>query len=177
MSDKHVKNRLLTNRGIGKKFHNMSLTDYPNDRAKEVLSWLEDDASKDLALGKGLIFFGETQDGYDIAVLTARAMILSGFSKLHCVSFTLALEYETIQTFWEEKCPVMITYFQPENTHVEAERYKRLENLLNYYLDNGIPVFLHIPVDHSKQIIEYGNMISPVFLDRLLKTNTLFSIG
>lgn len=177
MTDKHVKNRLLTNRGIGKKYHNMSLTDYPHSSSKDVLTWLEESASKDLSLGKGLIFFGTTQEGYDLAVLTARALILSGYTKLKCVSFSFAMEHENLQSFWEDRCPLMITYFQPDNSYISPDQYKRLENLLNYHMDNSIPIFLHIPVDNHSQQIEYGNMISPVFLDRLLKANTTLSIG
>lgn len=171
------KSRLLQNRGIGKRYLSMSLTDYPHAKAKDLIDWLEDEASQQIALGNGVIFFGETQEGYDISVLTSRAFILTGMEKLRCFSFHDTLDHETINMLWQEKYPVMITNFYPDHTYVDPERYKRLENLLNYYLDNSIPFFLHIPVEFSKQAAEYGNLMSPVFLDRILKNNKTFAIG
>lgn len=177
MSDKTTRTRLLSNRGIGKKYHNMSLTDYPHERAAEVIKWIETDSKNSMILGNGLLFFGETQEGYDISVLAARALILIGTNKLHCVSFNLATEQEFINHLWEEKPPIVITNFLPDNNFVDPDRYKRLENVLNYYLDNCIPFFLHIPVDVNSQSIEYGNLISPVFLDRLLKNYKTFPVA
>lgn len=168
--------RTLQYRGIGKKYHKMTLTDYPHDQAKDIISYIEDDLNKDLSLGNGIVFFGETQEGYDLALLFARAAILSGFKKLKCFSFHDTLDYEVLNAFWQDKTPVLITNFYPDNSYVDAERYKRLENLLTYYLDNGIPFFLHLPVDRHKTVVEYGNLISPVFMDRLMKNMKTFVI-
>lgn len=153
----------------------MSLTSYDHPKAKELVEWVSNESKKELALGHGLMFFSETQEGYDLAVLTARAFILSDMTKLHCVSFFSALEYEAINMFWTEKPPLLITNFKPDHS-VDPERYRRLENLLNYYLDNNIPFFLHMPVDVNVNPVEYGNQISPVFLDRLNKNNKKFII-
>lgn len=155
----------------------MSLTNYPHVKASELIKWIEEDATEEFARGNGILFFGETQEGYDVAVLSARAFILSGMTKLHCVSFNLATDPEFIQTVWEEKFPLLITNFNPDGMYVDAEKYKRLENVLNYYLDNCIPFFLHIPVDVNNQSVSYGNLISPVFLDRLTKNYKTFSVS
>lgn len=171
------KSRLLQNRGIGKRYHTMTLTDYPHAKAQDLIKWFEEDASKELALGKGVMFFGETQEGYDISMLFARACLLSGQEKLRCFSFHEALDHDAVNLLWQEKYPILITNFYPDHSYVDPERYKRLENLLNYYVDNGIPFYLHIPVDYDKQVAEYGNLISPVFMDRLIKNSKTFVIA
>lgn len=174
MSDHY---RILTHRNIGKRYHNLSLTSHEHEVAKDIREYIEDGTvSQQIALGNGAVFFGETQDGYDLTLLFARALILSGFQKLHCYDFYDLLDYEELGVLWQEKHPVVIMNFNPDSASVAPDAYRRLENLLNYYLDNSIPFYLHIPVSKDKPTIEYGNLFSPVFLDRVLKNMTQFSV-
>lgn len=169
------KKRVLTNRGIGKKYHDMSLTDYPHDHAKDIKAWLETDAVQHLTDGNGVIFFSTKQEGYDLAVLTARGLILSGYTKLKTIDFNFCMEDEVLHEISNEKPPLLILNFWPDGVYVNAEKYKRLETILNYYIDNCIPILLHIPADQDGPETEYGSLMSPVFLDRL-KTNKKFNI-
>jgi hypothetical protein len=173
---KHEKQRLLLNRGIGKKYHYMSLTEYPDPIAVEIMDWLSADATTHLKDGKGVTFFSKKQEGYDSAVLTARALILSGYNKLRQIDFNFCVEDEFLGEISQEKPPLLIVNFYPDASFVSPEKYKRLETILNHYLDNCIPLLLHIPADVEGPENEYGPLISPVFLDRIKKNSKTFSV-
>jgi hypothetical protein len=168
--------KLLTNRGIGKKYHGMSLTEYPNQAAQEVKTWFEEESSLHLAQGRGVNIFSEKQDGYDIAILLSRALLLNQYEKLQCVHFQNAMDDDTISLIYEKHPPLCILNFHPDDVGVQADSYRRLENCLNYYLDNCIPIFLHFPVVGDGKSRDYGNLMSAVFFDRVSKTNKHFTI-
>ena len=172
----NVRIKLLANRGVGKRYHNMSLTSYPNPQAKEVLKWIETDATNYLAAGRGANFFSEVQDGYDIAMMTSRALLLSGYEKLHCFQFQRAMEDDVISLIYEKHPPLTILNFHPDDVGISADGYRRLENCLTYYMDNCIPFFLHFPVMGDGRNLDYGNLMSPVFFDRVTKINHKFEI-
>jgi hypothetical protein len=171
--------RLLVNRGIGKKYHDMNLQQYPNPTAEKLRDWLSHEGPEALKLGKGINFFGETQDGYDLTLLLARALVLLGDHKLRCLPFYTALEYDTIQDLWEDKPPLIITNFFPDKNQCNPAEYKRLENLLNYYIDNRISLSLHFPIADADKLTKYieSHSLNPVFLDRLLKINTTYIVS
>ena len=169
-----AKKTKLLHQGIGKKYHDKSLTSYDHPVAQEVVTWLENDSPRHFNEGSGILFTGNTAEGYDIAILTSRALILSEM-KLYREDFIDLLDYETIQQLWDTKSPLTITNFSPDSRWVNPEAYKRLENLLNYYLDNGIIFNVHLPVDEENP--DYGDLMSPVFLDRLKKNNKKFQIN
>lgn len=158
------KNRLLTLRGVGKKFHTMSLTQYQHSAAKEVLEWIETSANMDLKLGRALTLVGKSDDAYNIAMLTARALILSGFDKLKCSTLFDAVDDEFISIIYEKHPPLMITNFVAAD--VDFGEYKRLENCLTYYLDNLMPVFIHTTNE------EWND----AFADRVNKTNKVIVV-
>ena len=167
---------VLQNRGVGKKYHDMSLTDYPHTQAEVIKTWLEKEANKHLQEGKGVILFSVKHEGYDLAMLTARALILSGYTKLKTIDFNFCMEDEVLAEIGAEKPPLLITNFFPDASFVNPEKYKRLETIINYYIDNCIPVILHIPAEHNGPKQEYGPLISPVLLDRLEKDSKIFAI-
>lgn len=173
---KHERQRLLNNRGIGKKYHNMSLTDYPDPTANEIKNWIESEATDHLAKGNGVVFFSTKLEGYDLSVLTARALILSGYTKLRVIDFNFCLEEEVLAEIGEDKPPLLIMNFFPDPDFVGPVQYKRLESYLNYYIDNSIPLLLHIPADKEAQRSQYGALMSPVFFDRVQKNSKIFSI-
>lgn len=146
----------------------MSLTGHPHDVAKDIIAWLDEDPKR-VASGIGATFIGETQDSYDLSLLTGRVLIMTGVPKLHCVGFESCLSYDFITDFWESKHPLLITNFFADDKYYDPEMYKRLENLISHYLDNCIPVLLHVPSNES-----FGNMANPVLVDRLNKTNKVF---
>lgn len=175
MSIKNIK-AVLTNRGIGKKYHEMSLTNYPDPNASTVKAWLEDESEVHLKAGKGVIFFSTKEEGYDLALLSARALILSGHTRLKAIDFNFCMDAEIISELYTEKPPLLITNFYPDASFVATDLYKKFEAVLNYYLDNCIPILLHIPAELTGPSEEYGPLISPVFLDRLKKNSKTFSI-
>lgn len=154
----------------------MSLTDYPHATATEVKDWLANESEAHLKSGKGVMFFSTNNEGYDISVLTARALILSGYTKLKTIDFNFCMEDEVLAEISSEKPPLLILNFFPDSSFVNADLYKKLETILNYYLDNCIPILLHIPAEKTGPSEEYGPLISPVFLDRLKKNSKTFSI-
>jgi hypothetical protein len=165
---------VLQNRGIGTKYHKMSLTDYPDPSASTIKAWLENESEDHLKAGKGVIFFSVKQEGYDLAVLTARALILSGYTKLKAIDFNFCMEDEVLAEIGQEKPPLLILNFFPDSSFIQTDKYKRFETILNYYLDNCIPILLHIPAEQDGPSEEYGTLISQVFLDRLLKNSKIF---
>lgn len=148
----------------------MSLTDYPNPTSDKIKTWLADDADNDLKLGKGVMFYSTKQDGYDLSVLTARALILSGHTKFKTIDFNFCMEDDVLNELYYEKPPLLVLNFYPDSAFVEMDKYKKFETILNYYLDNCIPILLHVPSDKS------GPLISPVFLDRITKNSKVFIV-
>lgn len=162
------KQKLLESRGIGKLFHDKALADY---EANEVIEWVQD--KNHFAVGKGGNFFSTKADGYDIAILATRALVLTKvIPNLSVLHFSHACNNDTINEMWEVKCPVLITMFNPDPKYISGEKYLRLENILSYYLDHGIPFLLHFP----HQLEDIGSLISPVFLDRIIKINKNFNL-
>lgn len=148
----------------------MSLTDYPHDVAAELREWLGED-DKRVASGVGAIIRGETEAGYDLSLLCARALVKTTVPKLICLSLTSSLDYDMINELWEDKRPILLTNFMPSSQYYDAEMYKRIENLISHYLDNCIPVLVHIP-----SLTEQGDLLNPVLWDRLQKINKTFII-
>jgi hypothetical protein len=146
----------------------MSLTNYEHPKAKELKEYLETTGLGDFRLGKGIIVTGPTQEGYDIAILAARALIMQGFDKLHCWSFSYALE--NLDQLYLDKPPLLITNFHAATGIVDITQFKRLENILSHYLDNGTSVSIHSPYE------DLGDLVNPVLLDRLQKRNKKFSL-
>jgi hypothetical protein len=164
-----VKTKLLRNRGIGTFFHNQSLTTNENPKAKDVLEWITEKANNHLSLGRSLSVYSTKGDGYTIAILAARALILSGYDKLECRSLTDAVEPEFISHIYDKHPPLMLLNFDPNS--VDEEAYRKLENCLVYYLDNMIPVFLHIPFDNADDFKNKNEYVSSVFFDRVNYAN------
>jgi hypothetical protein len=161
--------KILLSKGIGKLYHNKALADY---NADDVIEFVKD--KNHFAVGKGANFFGVTANSYDVAILAARAVILTDVvPKLHVLHFSYACDNELINQLWQETPPILITMFNPDSRFVSGEKYLRLENILSYYLDHAIPIFLHFPVANVEAT---GNLINPVFLDRAIKINKNFEL-
>jgi hypothetical protein len=169
MSDKLIRSKLSA-RGIGKYYHELNLTEYPDLSSNKVIKWLET-ADAELEKGRGIVFYGDDSVAYDLTILAARALVLKG-SRFACQDFYMLLEQERREYMWQEKPPLAITNFTPNSQYVDAETYKRLETLLNYYLDHKIPLFVHLPVPKGEPV---GDIVSSVFLHRLLKSSTVIS--
>lgn len=163
--------RLLTSKGIGTKYVPMSLTNYGHPIAQNIVEWLDtEEAVNHFAVGKGMNFFSDNEAGYDVAMLAARALILSKLPKLQAISFVDMLD-ETIQSsFWEKKSPIFIHNFYPQENFIPTIEYRKLESLVNFYLDNSIAIIIHSPT------VTLGDCVNPVLLDRLSKINKNFSI-
>lgn len=165
MLSNHPKAKLLSSHGVGKRYHNQSLTEYPNPNAAKLIEWI---TSHDAAKGEGICVIGSDAASYELTVLTARALILSGHEKLFCMPMYEAMEPAHLQMLWENKPPLILTNFYVTN----SEQYRTLENLLNYYLDHVIPLSVHFTMQEPEKMSE--NKVNPVLINRLMRTNTLF---
>lgn len=160
----------LEARGIGKRYHDKALAE-GSDKAKQMLNDLKDNELH-FQMGNGANFYATDSDGYDIVILSARALILGNtLPKLTVIPYNTALDAEVVQTLWDEPRAILLTNFYPDSPSTPAEKYSRLESLLDHYLDASIPIILHFP-----NLEKYGNLVSPVFLDRVRKINKSFRI-
>jgi hypothetical protein len=75
----------------------------PMTKLKNIKAWLEKDANSHLKSGHGVLFFSTKQEGYDLAILTARALILSGYTKLKTIDFNFCLEDQVLTEISEEE--------------------------------------------------------------------------
>jgi hypothetical protein len=164
---------LLSSRGIGKRYHGSSLTEYPHNTAKVLLEWFDELGEAHYKAGKGLLIYGANAEAYDISVLQARMLILVNKSKMLCMDFYHLLESDILDQMWVDKPPLTITNYAPTSHTLNSEGYSRFELLAHRYIDNNIPITFHLPFAKDDEL----SYFRPVLFDRLNKTNYKFYVS
>lgn len=115
----------------------MSLTDYDHVASDDLLKFVE------TYKGQSAVIYGSSKESYDLTVLTARALILSGSTALEVVDFIDVCNEQTIENLPNK--PLCILNYQPDERFVDSKTYKKLERKLFALLDAGYPIITHLP--------------------------------
>lgn len=108
--------------------------------SKEVIDWIATEGYKN---GEGAVFIGADAETYDIAILAARGLILSGLPKLEVHNFHVLMNSEELDAL-NKDAPILITNFEPYKNVCDPLEYKQLEAHLHSLLDRSIPVLIHL---------------------------------
>lgn len=156
--------KLLSARGIGKRYHKMSLADFSHEKAKEVVAWIDKGEYKN---GQGILIQGMASVQYDLAILAARGLILSDLPKLEVRHFQDLCDVNEFN--YETKVPLLITNFEAYEHACHSLEYKKLEAYLNSLLDDDIPILIHAPLS-----LEHNYYMSVTFINRITEKNITF---
>lgn len=168
--------KMLESRNIGKAYHGRSLSSYTPSKIssfnnkEKLLEVCNDNAVEYLDSGRGITFIGDNEDCYDLAILSIRALtIIAPQYRIRVIYFREMFEEDF--EVGDDTDSFLILNFYPDSTIVSPVEYKSIEYKLQKMIDNNIPLFLHIPVEHSKDSHLHGDLINPVFYQKITKKN------
>jgi hypothetical protein len=175
-----VRTRLLSNRGIGKSYHHVSLSDYGTKNSEALLNSLLSYSGEEIAGGIGYSLFGDGIEAYELSMLLARGLILRELP-LYCFDFTdlVTLESGLIENLAELKTPpIFITNYKADSHDCDIKSYRILESFLSKkYIDQGIPLYIHFPYEWSgTEYTKYGDIISKNFFERVVIRSKHFEV-
>ncbi len=171
-----IKTRLLSNRGIGRKYHYMSLNRYEN--SEEFVELVKEYSKEDRVRGNGISIVGDSATAYDIAVLVARALLLlESLPDLRVVQFSELVDLNTgvLAELSQTGFPtLLILDYHPDSAHTSPSDYRRVESILKrHYVNESKPLLLHFPVPHidNKNAFNYGDLASKNFIEHITNKN------
>lgn len=161
----------LENAGIGRSYHNRTLQEFPKNQA--VADWIKGgEARKDVRAGKGRNFVGEGAASYDMAMLTARGLHLSGVS-----AFVVPLrrlvkwlevrggDFEALENARSAEALFVVDFYQvydKGDCPLTGWQLQDVETFLGERLDDTRAVFLHLAKPLAKAGWWSGNFVKRV---------------
>jgi hypothetical protein len=159
----------LENAGIGRAYHSRSLTEYPKTG---VGDWIKSGQGKtDVRSGKGRNFIGGGSAAYDLAMLTARGLHLSGVASYivplrRLVKWLEAkTEVEAMENARASEALFVVDFYQcydKGDCPLTGWQLQDVEVFLGERIDNNRAIFLHSAKPLAKAGWWSGNLVKRV---------------